>query len=235
MDLNKATLIQKKNLTYDVIELKFKPQNSGMFFQNFKAGKFISIKVPGEKITFRSYSISGITETGEFELCVKIVEGGSGSNFLNSLNEETEIEYLGPNGHFIFNTQQNKKVFMVATGTGLAPIKAMLEEQLTSGNAQKFELVFGIRFVKDIFYKNLFDSIATKYSNFKYSIAVSRPEDESFTGFVGRVTDYLRAQNLDANSTEVYICGLKEMVDEVNNIMIEKGLSKESIHFERFN
>lgn len=245
MNLNKATLTKKTFLTYDVIELCFKT-NSDF---SYKAGQFVSVKVPSgtqsatsaqtqTSSIFRSYSISSKPTQGYFELCVKVVENGLASNFLANLKEESEIEFLGPIGNFGFKNQQEQTALFIGTGTGIAPLKSMIEDELAKGNQQKMHLLFGVRHIKDIFYKEFFEKLSKEHKNFTFDLTLSRPEDESWTKSgekIGRVTDLLKTHELDPKNTTAYICGLKEMVEETTGILTQKGVQKENIHFERFN
>lgn len=265
MNLNKATLAKKTSLTYDVIKLCFSVSttaDSEPFIH--KAGQFVSVKVPSSAQSatsaqtqtssiFRSYSISSRPTPGYFELCVKVVENGLASNFLANLKEESEVEFLGPIGNFGFKEQaqsqpqtqpedqlntKNHLSLFIATGTGIAPLKSMIEDELAKGNQQKMHLLFGVRYIKDIFYKEFFEKLAAKYKNFTFDLTLSRPENESWEkegGKIGRVTDLLKTLELDPKTTTAYICGLKDMVEETTKILQQKGLLPEAIHFERFN
>lgn len=231
-----------------------------------KAGQFVSVKVPtaSQSTTstqpthvFRSYSISSKPTSGYFELCVKVIENGLASNFLANLPEGNEIEFLGPIGNFGFKEQaqeqpeiqpqtqledplntKNRIPFFIATGTGIAPLKSIIEDELAKGNQQKMHLLFGVRHIKDIFYKDFFEKLSKEYQNFTFDLTLSRPEDESWAksgGKIGRVTDLLKTLELDPKNTTAYICGLKEMVEETTRNLASKGVSKDQIHFERFN
>lgn len=238
MDFKKAKLKKHINLTPDVIELTFESLQK---FE-FKAGQFISVKISSQENekapTIRIYSIADRPENQSFQLCVKVLENGIGSNYLNNLKEGEEMEFLGPMGAFVFTTTPEKEALFIATGTGLSPLKSILEDELKfKNNTQKMHLVFGLRYIKDIFYKDFFDSLAQKYPNFTYTFALSQPEDPSWQeqgGFVGRVTNLLKELPLNPEETETYACGIKVMVDETTKILQEKGIPPEAIHSENF-
>lgn len=238
MPLQKATLIKKHSLTDDVIQLDFQTSSE----ISYQAGQFISVKIEDNPTSpcIRGYSISSypLPSKNYFSLCVKIVENGRGSNWLNQLKENQEIQFLGPNGKFLFEPQPNTKtILFIATGTGIAPLKSMLEDQLINKNnlTQKFHLLFGVRYIKEIFYQDLFQNLANKFPNFTYEITVSRPEEENWSGTKGRVTNLLEKLELDTTSTEAYLCGLKDMLTEVTSILESKGLSLDKVHKEQYN
>lgn len=234
MPLLTATLKEKKQFTEDVIELKFEtPQPF-----NYLAGQFVTYKI-ADKVPpcFRAYSISEAPskDGNTLATCLKVIPGGRGSNWLNSLNIGDKVEFMGPSGKLLFNTSPEKLVLFISTGTGITPMKALIEDELNKGNKQKMHLLFGLRYIKDIFYKDYFESLSARYPNFTVEYTLSRPEDDSWTGSKGRVTEILDKMNLDPKNTEVYMCGLKDMILEVTNMLKTKGLEENSIHDEKYN
>jgi len=232
MDFKKGKVIKHTQLTADTFQLDIKPTEPLPHL----AGQFVTIKIPNqEKLTMRAYSIASKPGMEHFELCIKAVEGGTASNWLSALQEDKDIEFIGPAGAFTFKTTPNKSVLLIATGTGIAPIKSILEDELVNKDSkQNFELIFGLRHVKDVFYQDPLEKLAQDFPNFKYSITLSRPEDESWAGLQGRVTDYMQNLELDPQSTESYACGLKPMIEETTSLLQAKGLPEEAIHHEKF-
>jgi len=232
---NKATLIKTRKIADNTFELQFVSESN---FE-YKAGQFITVKIPtkgNQQNIMRSYSISKANPSERtFELCIKKVENGIGSSFLSEITESYVVEYMGPFGHFTFDETSNKNHIFIGTGTGIAPLKAIIEDELNKGNKSKFHLFFGVRYVKDLSYKDFLENLAKKYKNFTYEITISRPENDSWTKEPARVTDLLKKTIIDPLNTDAYICGLKEMVLEATQILIEKGVDKKNIHFERFN
>ncbi len=230
-----ATLAKKTQLTEDVFEFDFQLQKPDSI--EFKAGQFVNIKVEdgNPKILFRSYSImSSPQEKKMIATCIKVVQNGRCSTWLASLNVGTPLTLMGPIGVFKFNEEAKKKTIFVATGTGITPLRSMIVDQLEKGRTdQAIHLTWGFRFEKDIFYKNFFDELAKKYSNFSYNIVISRPED-SWTGDRGHVTDWLEKNIDEPTETQVYICGIGAMVTDVKNLCIAKGMDAGDVHFERY-
>lgn len=230
MPLKVATTSAKQKFTSDVTELSFSTAEPF----SFEAGQFVTIKI-ADKVPpcFRAYSICTCPSDAAncFGTCLKIVENGRGSNWLGNLNIGDKIEFLGPSGKFTFQGKKENSLF-IATGTGITPFKAMISDQLKKGRKQKLHLLFGLRHFQNIFYQDLFEDLAGKNPNFTYDITLTKPENDQWKGKIGRVTEILKTMQLD--NTEVYICGLKAMIDEVVTILKEKGLAPEDIHFEKY-
>lgn len=227
-----AKLMEKNQFTQDVIEIVFETTETF----NFEAGQFVTIKIEDKTPPcFRAYSISICPEENgrNFATCFKVIEGGRGSNWLNALKIGDTINFIGPSGKFTFKNP-DKNAFFIATGTGITPFNSMIEDQLKKGGKSKIHLLFGLRHIKNIFYKNFYDNLAKQYDNFSYTITLSQPENENWQGSVGRVTAVLEKSDLDTKNTDYYICGLKAMIDEVVGILKKKGLPDETINFEKY-
>ncbi|MBI4235328.1 FAD-dependent oxidoreductase [Candidatus Peregrinibacteria bacterium] len=229
--INSAKVVQNITLTHDVFELTLETKSDF----SFTAGQFINVKInDGAPPCFRGYSIASKPEdNNQFRLCIKKIDGGRGSTWLQSLKNDAEITFLGPIGKLTLNPS-NKKVIFVATGTGVAPFAGIIEEALLKGNNQEMALYFGLRHEKDIFYRAKFEELAQKYRNFKFNLTLSRPENPDFKGHIGRVTSMLDELTIDPENTEIFICGLKDMLQEVNSIFLGKGMKPENIHLEQY-
>jgi ferredoxin-NADP reductase len=234
MPLNTATLKTKQQFTDDVIELVFEtPQPF-----NFQAGQFVTYKIADKMPPcFRAYSISTapVKDGNTVATCLKVIPGGRGSNWLNTLKVGDKVEFMGPSGKLIFQTTPEKSVIFIATGTGITPMKSLIEDELNKGNKQKMHLLFGLRYIKDVFYKEHFEELAKKYPNFTVEYTLSRPENDSWTGSKGRVTEILEKTTIDPKNTEFYMCGLKDMILEVTNLLKSKGMEEKDIHDEKYN
>lgn len=229
-----ATLDKRIQLLDDIYELHFALKNPAEL--TFRAGQFTNIRIEdgNPKILFRSYSImSPPYEKNILKTCIKVVPGGRATTWLSTTPEGSSITMMAPLGIFKFKEGVEKKTIFVATGTGITPLICMLNDQLEKGNTRPMHLVWGFRFEKDIFYAELLESIAAKYSNFTYTVTISRPED-SWTGEQGRVTTWLEKNLTDAADTQVYICGVGEMVLDTAALCEKIGMMKEDVHYERY-
>lgn len=232
-----AKLISKKQLTEDVWEYDFQMDNNAMPYQS---GHFLMVKFPHEgKEEQRAYSISSAARPNGFELCVKLIPNGKGSTYLSQLEPGADVTCKGPFGMFIIKPDNQSDLLLVATGTGIAPIKGIIEDLLSKNDQRQIKLIFGIRYPEDAFYEDLFAELAAKHSNFHFTLTCSRPDgDENHTpaqtwnGATGRVTDHLAG--LDLANFHMYICGSTAMVKSVRDFGIEQGMDKKAIHVENF-
>ena len=107
----------------------------------FEAGQFISIIVPGAgphgRDLRRAYSIASSPEARPLELCVKLVEGGPGTNFLHQLRPGNHFRGMAPYGDFVYEPREGRHACFIATGTGIAPFRSMIQSKHFRDHAPK--------------------------------------------------------------------------------------------------
>ena len=200
---------------------------------HFKPGQFVSFNetLHGKKIT-RPYSIVSLPDGNRFELCLNLVQGGVFTPHLFTMQPGDSIEMSAPLGFFVIRDPAKEAVF-IATGTGIAPFRAMAPDYLSHPYARQLTLLFGVRHEHTIYYREDFDALAGKYSNFRFWPTLSRAES-SWTGRTGHVQTHLLEAIGDRRDLDVYICGLKAMVDGVRAILKELGFDRKQIIFEKY-
>jgi ferredoxin-NADP reductase len=221
-------VLQIKWLTPTVLDLRFEPSRKF----RFDPGQFISVIVPdpegGPKPLRRAYSLATPYEQG-WGLCVKIVPGGPGSNYMASLKQGDTFRATAPFGHFLYDHESGREACFISTGTGVAPFLAMIHSETYRDNPPPHATnVFGARTEDEIIYPGYFSRLGLTEVN-----AVSQPEP-GFAGFKGRVTDYLRSLPPDWawDRTDFYLCGNGEMVGEVRRLLLGRGVPESHIHKE---
>lgn len=198
----------------------------------YKAGQFVMLKafVDGKKIG-RAYSVASINEDELIEITFKVC--GEFTNYLNTLKERDKLICQGPFGHFTLDKNNNKKLVMVATGTGITPIRSILRDLYKNNKINNFEkitLIYGSRYLNTLNYHEEFTTMNVEFDNFEYIPILSR--EENWKGKRGHVQAVVK-ENI-GNETTYYICGLSVMAKEVKEILLEKNVKKEDIIVEGF-
>ncbi len=232
-----AILQKKEYLNPEVIFAEFKLVEPKEI--NFSAGQYIILEVPikENQVVRRLYSIaSPATEKNKVELMVKILPDGLGSQYLKSLKLGETVKFSGPAGLFTFKDNNKPKIFL-ATGTGLAPIRSMLLTHFTKRRPEKVFLFWGLKKKADV-YKGLeieFKKIQ-KVSSFKYFVCLSREEGNLSSPYLkGRIQQAALPYLKDlVNKADFYICGGRAAVEDLKNMLLELGVPKENLHFEKF-
>ena len=226
-------------LTYKTI-LSRKPQlNSDTYLYhfdliepreiNFKAGQYLMIKIPTDKDPVsRLYSIaSSAAEKNSFELIIQIIPGGLASSYLSNLKVKDEIIFQGPAGMFGLKENDRQKIFLT-TGTGIAPVKSMLESYQLPVNS--YQLFWGMKTYKDVY---LFD----KLKEFNPKICLSREQNLNIIPENDR--KYFKLGHVDSYSpllatADYYLCGGRQIVESLKQFLVTKNVPKKNIYFEKF-
>ena len=205
--------VQKlERVTDDVMLLQLKlPANEKLVFL---AGQYIEFLLKdGAR---RSFSMANAPHDTEFvELHVRHVTGGQFTDHVfNKMKERDILRCEGPLGTFFLREESEKPIVFVASGTGFAPIKAVIEHMFHKGIARPATLYWGGRRPKDLYQHALAERWAAERPGFKYVPVISeaQPEDHwsGRTGFVHRVA----MQDFpDLSGHQVYACGVPIMVD----------------------
>lgn len=201
---------------------------------HFQAGQYVSVKV-NDKGERRSYSIVSTPDVSHgITLVAEMIPGGKGSEFLQGLKPGMTIECLGPLGRFVVG--QEDKLLFVATGSGIAPIYSIINDQLINErNGRPMRLHWGMRDESHLFWLDNLERLAEEHANFVFDIVLSKP-GEAWSLCAGHVQDCLR-RDLAGQELEkwgAHICGNPTMVSEVATLLKSMGMPEPNIHREKF-
>lgn len=231
MRIMQARLLGTRNLSASVRHFEFELPELERF--GFVPGQFMSLsaEIDGEEIT-RAYSIASPPSGNGFALCLNKVEGGRFSPHLFSLAPGETLNCQGPYGSFIFRRPLSDSI-LVATGTGIAPFRSMLLDRLPYEPDRGFTLIFGVRHEESLLYRDDWEALAREHPNFDFRPTLTRPGPD-WTGLRGRVQAHVLEALGDRRDVDVYICGLKEMVNDVRALLKEKGVDRKHLIYERY-
>jgi ferredoxin-NADP reductase len=231
----------------------------------FLPGQFISAvaeDAAGKEQT-RAYSIASAPDGNRFALCLNRVAGGFFSNLLADLSDLSlggDIKIYGPNGFFTLREPTTDSI-LVATGTGVAPMRGFLQWLFPAEGPDRSEgkeiwLVYGTRHETELYYRDEFEAYAARHANFHYMPTLSRP-GEGWTGLRGYVQEHVEAilreraarlgQPLSGPPVDpgippaalrfdvnAYVCGLSTMINAVRDRLKSFGWHRKQIIFERY-
>lgn len=201
----------------------------------FQPGQFVTMvfTIRGKQVR-RSYSIASLPSLkGRIELCIKHVEGGTASPLLFSMKVGESIRTLGPLGLFVVQDPMKDAVF-VSAGTGIGPYRSMIPSILENRGHAHISLIAGFKHEEEAIYQKEFEQLARSYDDFEYHPTLSKPKDQGFQGNVGRVQQLVDKQIPKGFKGDVYLCGMYDMVKEVTDQLLKKGINKEQIFAERY-
>ncbi|MGD8860522.1 MAG: FAD-dependent oxidoreductase [Myxococcales bacterium] len=206
----------------------------------FTAGQWIDLYVPtagGAEVQKRAYSIAsapGGQDAATFDLAVTLVEGGAVSTALHELPLGAALEIEGPFGFFTRTETRHLPALLIGTGTGLAPLRSMLQEELRDPDGPALTLLFGCRTRKDILWREELERWAEQVPRFELHVTLSRP-DGDWPGRRGYVQTHLPELVPALGRPHVFACGLTPMIKGVRKVLKQDlGYDRRCIHTERF-
>jgi ferredoxin-NADP reductase len=234
-----ARLVRSVSLSDYTKHLEFEVHGSLRF--GFVPGQWVSVKATmpeGQEIT-RAYSIASPPEGIRFAFCLNRVQDGFMSNHLCDMPEGAQITFQGPFGDFILRPPARDTI-MIATGTGIAPFRAMLHWLFDPSHdgpprheGHQIWLIFGVRYEHDLYYDAEFKKLAKDHSNFHYMPTLSRG-DASWTGARNYVQDHVKEIAGTRTNMHAYICGLDRMVSANRDLLKGLGWDRKSIRYEKY-
>lgn len=228
-----VTVNKVKDLGNDTrhFELSYDPGET----MDFTSGQFVSVLHPRNGKTIRrSYSIASLPSLKDrFDLCLKLVPKGVVSSWFWTFRGGEHFQVQGPLGKFILPGEIDFDIVFVATGTGVAPFRSMIPHLLQNGFQRNMWLLFGVRYGNMIPYDEEWLELAKRYRNFTYIPTVSRPDHE-WLGETGYVQTKIETFFPSPDGKRVYICGVNQMVQAVQDACFKQGFKKEQVHYERY-
>lgn len=197
----------------------------------FLPGQYMNLQVPGTS-EVRSYSFSSGTQDDHASFMVRITPNGAMSDYLSQRAKVgDELTMTGPYGSFFLRAPQ-RRMLLLAGGTGLAPLLSMLEKMVTDDITQPVHLIYGVSNDIDVVGLDLLDAYTEKLPNFTYSYCVSHPEQHHEN--IGYVTSFITDEHLAGGDVDVYLCGPPAMVNAVEGWFKDQGITPANFYFERF-
>lgn len=221
---NLPTRVQEiERLSDDVMKVKLLiPPTERL---QFLSGQYIEIVMKDGRR--RAFSIANAPFDDKYlELHIKYIPGGDFTEYVfNDMKVRDLLRFEGPHGTFTLQEESDKPIIMLATGTGFAPIKSILEHAFAEGISRPIHFYWGGRKASDFYQAEMVEEWAAQHSNFTYIPVVSQP-DEQWSGRTGHVQTSVLEDFDSLEGYEVYSCGNPEMVKEGYTLLTKHGVAK---------
>jgi ferredoxin-NADP reductase len=201
------------------------------------AGQHLDVRLTAEDgyQAARSYSVASVGAGDLVQIAVDRLPDGEVSPFLvDDLMVGDELEVRGPLGAwFVWRPGQAGPVQLIAGGSGIVPLMAMIRARARAGDGPGFRLLYSVRTAEDAFFRSELESPSPGLTvTWRYT----RSGAEGWTGTVGRVTrQVLEAETFPASDeTTTYVCGPTGFVEAVATILVELGHDPARVKTERF-
>jgi ferredoxin-NADP reductase len=202
-----------------------------------RAGQHVDIRLtaPDGYQAERSYSIASAADGQRLELTVERLDDGEVSPYLtDELRPGDRIELRGPvGGYFVWEPSQGGPVLLVAGGSGVVPLMAMIRTRVASGADAEMRLLFSSRTWDDVIYREelgrLGDDVTVVHT-------LTRTQPPDWSGYARRVDGAMLAEVGPAAESKphVYVCGPTPFVEAVAQALVELGHEPQHVKTERF-
>jgi ferredoxin-NADP reductase len=206
-----------------------------------EAGQHVDVRLtaPDAYTAVRSYSIaSGPNSEGRVELTVERLPDGEVSPYLTQeLMVGDRLEFRGPIGRwFVWCAQQTEPIQLIAGGSGMVPLMAMIRARTSSGSTAQFRLLYSVRETEAILYRDELYALSHQDHGVSIAYAYTRVAPKNWSHPAGRIDAALIANATwpaDLGPT-CYVCGPTSFVERAAALLIASGQSADKIRTERF-
>ncbi|HEY6135061.1 MAG TPA: CDP-6-deoxy-delta-3,4-glucoseen reductase [Rubrivivax sp.] len=221
----------------DVAILKLQlPANQNL---RFRAGQYIEfILRDGAR---RSYSMANaphnLGSPPSIELHLRHMPGGKFTDHVFSAMKERDILRMeGPFGTFFLREDSDKPIVLLASGTGFAPIKAIIEHLQMKASTRPAVLYWGCRSRRDLYLNGWAEEAARQMPTLRYVPVLSEPQaEDGWTGRTGLVHQAVMQDLPDLSRHQVYACGAPVMVDSARADFVSRcGLPEDEFYADSF-
>ena len=219
------------DMTHDIKRIRLDILSGGPF--SFSAGQYCSLIFSDQDP--RDYSMGNTPDDAALEFHIRHVPGGGASAYVaQSLSVGEEVRMNGPFGTSWLREAHRGPIIALAGGSGLAPIKSMVEYALNLGMSQDIHLYFGVRAERDLYLERHFNVLHNTHSNLKFVPVLSDAGSEATGRRTGFVHEAVAADFADLDGCKAYIAGPPPMVEAATLMLLDRGARREDIHADAF-
>lgn len=246
MNLKKysLTVIDIVNETDNCVTLKFKQPSLRKI--RYKAGQYLTliVNIKGRRFA-RPYSISSepSSET-TIDITVKRIPGGVVSNFINDFVKIGDVfEIVEPMGDFVLNINENtKEIYLWGVGSGITPLFSLIKSILLLHINIHVHLIYGSKSIDNHIFKGKLDNLLLKnHHRFSFTSFYSQGDVLKEDTYVKRgriskdfVKEYLLLSSIDTSNSLHYICGPRQLKDDIRNTLLTLNVHDSLIFSEDF-
>jgi len=225
----RGTIISSEQRAFDISVLQVRPEPK----VEFLPGQSVAVQSPRRPRLWRYYSIANAPRSdGTLEMHIRLIDGGEVSMALTQGHSVGDELRLGPPvGVLTLNNRSRRDILMAAGSTGLAPLKALIEQVATEQKPRRVRLFFGARRAEGLYDLQSLEKLAGEHDWLTVTPSVSA--DSRFTGESGSLPDVIMRHGTWSDH-EVYLAGPTELVNETTERLTSAGTPRSQIHVEDF-
>ena len=203
------------------------------------AGQHVDVRLTAEDgyQAERSYSIASPPEERTLALTVEAIEDGEVSPYLvDELRAGDELELRGPiGGYFVWRIEDGGPLLLLAGGSGLVPLMAMLRQRAQRASHVDSRLLVSVRSTSDLLYQRELARLGAG-DGLAVHETLTREQPPGWTGFARRIDADMLAEigPLPDTHPRIYVCGPTPFVERAADLLVDMGHDPAAVHAERF-
>jgi ferredoxin-NADP reductase len=230
----------------EVVETRSETQRARSLFlevpgwEGHKAGQHVDVRLTAEDgyQAQRSYSIASAPEEGRLEIVVERLDDGEVSPYLtDELRVGDRLELRGPiGGWFTWEARKGGPLLLVAGGSGIAPLMAMIRHRASSGSDASCRLLYSSRSREETIYADELDRLAAEDGALEVTHTLTRSQPPGWTGYSRRIDREMLKEVAPSPDQRplAFICGPTPLVETVATVLVELGHDPARVKTERF-
>jgi CDP-4-dehydro-6-deoxyglucose reductase, E3 len=229
-------VVSLERASHDVIVMKLQLPAADTF--QFHAGQYVEFLLrDGDR---RSYSMANAPHTQsagpQVELHIRHMPGGKFTDHVfGAMKEKDILRVEGPYGSFFLREDSDKPMVLLASGTGFAPIKAIIEHMRHKGIARPATLYWGGRRPADLYQSAWVEEQLAAMPNLRYVPVISDAlAEDAWSGRSGFVHRAVLQDTPDLSGHEVYACGAPIVIESAKRDYLAAGLPEEAFYADSF-
>jgi ferredoxin-NADP reductase len=205
------------------------------------AGQHVDVRLtaPDGYSAVRSYSIASAPNSdGRVELTVERLVNGEVSPYLTQeLALGDRLELRGPiGGWFVWRTEQTEPIQLIAGGSGIVPLMAMIRTRASTDGAARFQLLYSVREPGAVFYRGELQALSDRSQSVSVTYAYTRATPKDWPRAASRINSTIIATDTWPSNLgpTIYVCGPTSFVENATDLLTAAGHGREKIRTERF-
>ena len=205
-----------------------------------RAGQHVDVRLTAEDgyQAQRSYSIASAPEDAALALTVELLPDGEVSPYLvEELRPGDRFELRGPiGGYFVWDAGTGGRLHLLAGGSGLVPVMAMLRHRAAAGGEAPTRLLYSARSLEDVLYREELERLAAEDGDLQVALTLTRESPPEWTGYGRRVDEAMLAEVFGppAGDALAFVCGPTRFVETAASRLVALGHDPSRVRTERF-
>jgi ferredoxin-NAD(P)+ reductase (naphthalene dioxygenase ferredoxin-specific) len=215
--------------THDIKRVRLSVQSGGPF--DFSAGQFASVTFAG--CAPRDYSMANVPGDPILEFHVRRTQGGATSAFVaEKLKIGDPVRVEGPFGASYLRETHRGPIIAVAGGSGMAPLKSIVERAIQKEMPQHIYFYFGVRSERDLYLHDHFTKLAEKHPHLHFTPVLSEAQSGGLR--TGLVHEAVAADFDEFDGCKAYLAGPPVMVEAATKLFEQRGMRRLDVHADAF-